>query len=131
MPISAEQLKQEIKDEVIGEDLDTKVDIWWDAYADTYPTNIGLQYLYTRWKILTLLLAKKRSLVDMTTGSDTVKHSQEYAQVAKDIDRAWKEILDIDPEKNESAKNLAVSETMKHNAARSSSEKQGRFVYYK
>jgi hypothetical protein len=122
MAISDEQLIQEIKDEVQGEDLEVKVDTWWGHYADIYTGNFPLIYAYTRWKILNLLLIKYRTAVDYTTGSDKIAASQLYKNLLSSVSDARANVDRLDPEINPDSNKTAVSSTMAHNTKSSSSE---------
>ncbi len=112
---SAEQLIQEIKDEIGYPDLNDKVDLWWGNYILAYPSNTTLTYLYTRWKVLTLLLQKYREAVDIGTGQDRTALGQIYKNTERAVASAWNDILLTDPLYSDTTSKSMKSVTLSRN----------------
>lgn len=108
--MDAEQLKQDIRDDLFDDDLKERVDRWWSYYSSLH-SDLMLINAWTTWKMLDLSVRKSSADVDVVTGRDSVKGSQLYTQLVKSRDSAWEELLRLDDNLREKP-NKVQSSTM-------------------
>lgn len=115
---SSDDLVEQIKNEINDDTLDDDVIVWWNNYTAIYGSDsagLTYSYLYTRWKMLTLLRAKYRKAVDIQNATDKVYLNQLIKNLNTEIAAAWQDIVNNDPKYEDPAKTTMKSHTLKRN----------------